>query len=149
VTRRRLIPTLRRSAVPAGFESAVAPLAIVRGDGTWVQVNDAACDLLGRGREELEGHAVDSDLAAATTGAPRVWEMRPSWERGDGSTVRLSVSGHLIGADTYLVHLAGLPPRAERPGQLQRRGRDSAHRTLADAVAHTGRLARDLCPRAA
>jgi PAS domain-containing protein len=145
VSRPRLLRLPRRSAVPAGFEGALAPLAIVRGDGTWVRVNEAACVLLGREREELEGHAVESDVAAAATGAPRVWEMRPSWLRGDGSAVRLSVTGHLIGADTYLVHLAGLPPRAERPAH--RRVREAAHRASGDAVGH--RAARDLCPRAA
>ena len=108
VSRPRLLRLLHRPAVPAGFESALAPLAIVQRDGTWVRVNDAACRLLGREREELEGRAVESDVAAAATGAPRVWEMRPSWLRGDGSPVRLSVTGHLIGTDTYLVHLAGL-----------------------------------------
>jgi PAS domain-containing protein len=150
VARPRLLRLLRRSsAVPAGFEGALAPLAIVRSDGTWVRVNEAACRLLQLDSEELEGRAAESDVAAAASGVPRVWEMRSSWLRGDGSAVRLSVTGRLIGTDTYLVHLAGLPPRAERPAQPHRRVREVTHRAPGDAVCHSGRPARDLCPLAA
>jgi PAS domain S-box-containing protein len=93
------------------MEHAPIGLALVALDGTWIDVNDALCDIVGRDREELLGLTfqdithpddLDADLAFAEqllAGVIPRYQMEKRYFHGDGYVVWANLSGSLVRDD--------------------------------------------------
>ena len=86
------------------LEAAQVGLALVRGDGRWIQVNQAMCAILGRGRDELmttnleevtagsDQSALNEALALLRSGDIVRWEAQLFQTRGDGIRVPVEIT---------------------------------------------------------
>jgi two-component system, cell cycle sensor histidine kinase and response regulator CckA len=133
-----------------------APVGIVHTDldGIWLRVNQRLCDLLGRPRQALEGHAstefvaeeqIDSEgdamrqLAAGALERHVVDEMR--FRRGDGSFLwaRVNVSVHRSSdgqAQHFISAIEDITQRRTLEAQVRQSTKMDAVGRLAAGVAH-------------
>jgi PAS domain S-box-containing protein len=116
------------------LEAAQVGLALVGTDGRWVQVNEALCTILGRGRDELltmtleqvtaehDRPALDEALATLRSGDILRWEAQLFQVRGDGIRVPVeltiaALSDHPSGRVVMLVQEADISTRKRLEGQ--------------------------------
>ncbi|MGY4514453.1 PAS domain S-box-containing protein [Lysobacter sp. HA18] len=125
------IPVEPRWSYEGAFRDAAGGLALIGLDGRWLAINDAACDLLGRPRERLEGRAAIGaceledavalmrHITSVVDEGVRAFDLELRVPRLDGSHSWLRVDASVIpdddGAPSYLaalVHDVTEPHRA-------------------------------------
>jgi len=117
------------------FQDSQIGAAFFTTEGQWLEVNEALCQILGRGREELIGaslyeitapedrDATDTAFARVANG-DRMVEYEKRYLRGDGEIVWVAVSGSVI------------TPEFGPPYMLGQYRDITAHRRDRDALAH-------------
>jgi PAS domain S-box-containing protein len=115
------------------LEAAMVGLAVVDGEGRWVQVNDRLGTILGRPRDELlqlpleavtaekDRAALNEALALLRSGDIVRWEADINQIRGDGTRVPVAIAigaapGHVPGESLLLVQESDISARKHLDG---------------------------------
>lgn len=134
-------PTMKPSLLPGGlfrsgeacfrsaFEYAAIGMALVSGDGRWLQVNRALCDLLGYTEDELlrltlgditHPDDLDADLKLITEmldGKRNSYQVEKRYFKKQGETIRAQLSASMADGDAgsgdawFILQLQEIPSR--------------------------------------